>query len=302
MASLTVKKKGDTVEGFRILDEIGRGAASIIYLVQDPKSKQIWALKHVMKLGPKDQRFLDQAIAEYKIASQVGHPAIRSIDKVIKKGGPLNTKELFLVMELVDGHALDSYHIETMGEAVEFFRQVAEGIHAMHAAGYVHADMKPHNIIVGADFDGNPTAKVIDLGQSCKIGTIKERIQGPPDYIAPEQLHRREITPVPDVYNLGATMYWVFTRQHIPTAMGHNADSLVGSLDDALIEKATPAIELNPNLHPRLSALIMHAVEVDPNKRPQSMREVADQLDLIGGIVRAQAAPADAAFDDDDAD
>ena len=84
--------------------------------------------------------------------------------------------------------------------------------------------------------------KVIDLGQSCPIGTVKPRIQGTPDYIAPEQVHRRPITPLTDVYNFGATMYWVLTRQHVPTALA-KGDSLMGSLDDNLIAKPARTIE-----------------------------------------------------------
>ena len=59
--------------------------------------------------------------------------------------------------------------------------------------------------------------KVIDFGQSCRIGTVKERIQGTPDYIAPEQVARRPITSQTDVFNLGATLYWALTGQDIPT-------------------------------------------------------------------------------------
>lgn len=277
------KKVGDSIEGYRILREVGRGAASIIYLVQDPRNKQIWALKHVEKNDPKDQRFLDQAEAEYKIASDLNHPSIRKIDRLIKKkNGLLSTKELYLVMEFVDGISEDKQQPRTFEKAVDIFYQVAQALAHMHDRGYVHADMKPNNIMV---MDG--VAKIIDLGQSCKIGTVKERIQGTPDYIAPEQVHRRAITPKTDIYNLGATMYWTVTRKPIPTALAKD-DKLVGSLEDHLVERPTPAIELNPRVPARLNELIMQCVEVDPEKRPASMAMVADRLSLILGILRAR--------------
>lgn len=285
---LIAKQKGDTVQGYRILQEIGRGAASIVYLAQDPKTKQVWALKHVQKHTPKDQRFLDQAAMEYKVAQAVKNPGVRRIEKMMKKGSLLSVKELFVLMELLDGEPLDQYKIKSMPDAVSIFRQVADGLAAMHDAGYVHADMKPHNVIVGVDH-GKLTGKVIDLGQSCKIGTVKERIQGTPDYIAPEQVHRRAITAKTDVYNFGATMYWCLTGTHIPTAMGSGNDSLMNSVDDSLMQKATPAIELNKDIHPKLNAVIMQCVEANPNDRPDSMHKVADQLDLIYGILKAQA-------------
>ena len=286
---VAVWKKGDTVEGYRVISEIGRGAASVIYLVQDPKSKQIWALKHVVKNNPKEQRFLDQTETEYKIASQLDHESIRKIPRIIKKGSLLKTNELYLVMELVDGVSLHEEQPDDLATLVDVFHQTASALAQMHSRGFVHADMKPHNVIVGTDFDGNLTSKVIDLGQSCKIGTVKERIQGTPDYIAPEQVHRRAITPQTDVYNFGATMYWCLTKKHIPTAMGTKSDSLMNSLDDALIEDATPAIELNPEIHPKLNALIMECVRVPVDQRPKSMHDIAGQLDLIYGILKAQA-------------
>lgn len=278
-----VYKKGDTVEGFRVLDEIGRGAASIIYLVQDPKTKQIWALKHVERGNAKDSRFLDQAEAEYKIAQNFNHPGLRKIEKCIKrKSGLLTVNDLFLLMEFVDGISLDRKPPKTFIQAVQIFEQVAAAMAHMHDKGFVHADMKPNNVVVTASGE----AKIIDLGQACPVGTVKPRIQGTPDYIAPEQVHRRAITPKTDVYNLGATMYKLLTNRYVPTALA-KGESLVGSLDDSLIEKPTPAIELNRKVHPKLGELIMQCVEVDPERRPADMRVVADRLNLILGILRA---------------
>ncbi len=282
------KVKGDLIEGFRVLAEIGRGAASIVYLVQDPKNKQVWALKHVAKIGPKDQRFLDQAESEYKIASRVDHDSIRKIPRIIKKGSLLAAKELYLVMEFVDGIALDEYRPRTFVEAVDLFKQTASALAQMHERGIVHADMKPHNVMVCEGAGDYKLAKIIDLGQSCKVGTVKPRIQGTPDYIAPEQVHRRAITPKTDVYNLGATMYWILTRRHIPTALAKDDSSLVGSLDAAQIEKPTPAREINKHIDERLDELVMKCVEVEPEQRPE-MHAVCDRLELVLGVLRSRA-------------
>ncbi|MEO1007883.1 MAG: serine/threonine-protein kinase [Planctomycetota bacterium] len=277
-------RKGDVIEGHRVLDELGRGAASIIYLAQDERSKQICALKHVKREDAKDQRFLEQAEYEFKVSTKLDHPNIRKIRRMIKKKQLLQTKELFLVMDLVDGVSMEAKPPKTFEEAISAFFQTAQALAHMHERGFVHADMKPNNVVIEPD----GTAKIIDLGQSCATGTVKPRIQGTPDFIAPEQVHRRAITPKTDVYNLGATMYACLTQQRIPTALADN-NSLVNSLDDSLIEKPKPASELNPRIHPKLNDVIMQCVEVDPAKRPESMAYVADRLNLILGIVRAEA-------------
>ena len=269
-------KPGSKVAGFSILAEVGRGAASIIYLIQDPKTKQIWALKHVHKGDAKDQRFLDQTEKEHQIASRLDHPVIRKVVKLVKGRSLMSVKDLYLIMEYVDGISIEQQKPRNLVHALSIFKAVGEGLAYMHDAGYVHADMKPNNIVVTAD----DQVKVIDLGQSCQVGTVKERIQGTPDYIAPEQVHRRPITPLTDVYNLGATMYWVLTGQYIPTALPRG-DSLVSSLDDEFIEKAKPAKELVPEMPQQLSDLIMQCVEVKEEDRPRRMDDVVNRLDLI---------------------
>jgi len=277
-------RKGDVIEGHRVLEEIGRGAASIIYLAQDEKSKQISAFKHVKRESPKDQRFLEQAEYEYRIAQKLDHPNIRKIRRLIKRRQLFQTRELFLVMEMVHGVAMDVSPPKTFEEALSAFHQVACALGHMHERGFVHADMKPNNVVVTPE----GVAKIIDLGQSCAIGTVKPRIQGTPDFIAPEQVHRRSITPKTDIYNLGATMYAVLTGKRVPTALA-GQDSLVNSLEDSMIEKPTPAVELNPRIHPKLNELIMRCVEIVPENRPDSVGTVADRLNLILGIVRAEA-------------
>ena len=219
------------------------------------------------------------------------HPSIRKIARMIKRGRgmlSLETIHLYLVMELVDGVSMEVKPPKTFEDAVHIFEQTAEALHHMHMRGFVHADMKPNNIVVTAD----GTAKIIDLGQSCRIDTVKERIQGTPDYIAPEQVHCRPITPKTDVYNLGASMYWILTRKHIPTALG-KTDSLLGKIDDSLLEKPVPAHTLNPRIPTMLGELIMHCLEIDPEKRPADMKIVSDRLNLIRAkLIALRSGPA----------
>jgi eukaryotic-like serine/threonine-protein kinase len=277
-------KSGDMIEGLRILQELGQGAASTVYLAQDPKDKQIWAVKHVHRATEKDDRFLDQAEYEYKVAKELNHPNLRSIPRLHKQRKLLTVTDIILVMEFADGYSMEKKRPKTYEDAIEIFYQTAQALRHMHEKGFVHADMKPNNIMVAP----GPLVKVVDLGQSCKVGTVKPRIQGTPDYIAPEQVMRQPITARTDVYNLGATMYWTLTRRTVPTPLNSkNENSLVDRIDPSLMPKPTPIGEIDHNCHPKLAELVMHCVEIDPEDRPTTMAYVCDRLQLVLGMVRA---------------
>ncbi len=283
MAKVQPLTPGADIAGFRILKDLGTGAASQLYLVQDSKSKHIWALKHVQKETEKDQRFLDQTEIEYTVGSSLQHPKLRHVERLIKNRKLVRVSELYLLLEFVDGIPLDEHPPETYMQAVDVFQQVADALLYMHEQGFVHADMKPNNII--ASEDGQ--AKVIDLGQSCRVGTIKERIQGTVDYIAPEQAHRRQITPATDVYNLGATMFWCLTGEHIPTAMSPKKSGLGLSKDENSLQMPKSPTEIKSDVPLELSSLVMECIEPVPAKRI-TMEAVRNRLQVIQIRLEAQ--------------
>jgi serine/threonine-protein kinase len=270
-------KPGKQLGGFTILADLGTGAASRLYAVQDPKTKQVWALKHVVKNNPKEQRFLDQTEREAEVGTRLNHPNVRKVFRLIRVKKLLKTIEMILLMELVDGVSAEVHPAGTLDEMLSIWTQVAAGLAHMHECGWVHADMKPHNIIITE----SGRAKIIDLGQSCRMGTVKERIQGTPDYIAPEQVHRREITEKTDIYNLGASLYWSLTGTHIPTALPKGDSLLSGAQDDHLIERPKDPTVFVPETPPLLAALIMQCVEVNLDARPDSMAVVQDTLEEL---------------------
>src|SRR5437588_11774050 len=235
---------------YDVLERLGEGAHSVIYAVQDPGTRRLFALKHVTRDAPKDIRFIEQVRTEYDVSKNFNHPNLRrSFDLKINKAMLIKETEAFLVMELVDGRPLDVRPPQTMMEIVDTFIQAAQGLKAMHQMGYVHCDIKPNNILRNEKGE----VKVIDFGQSCKVGTVKERTQGTPDYISPEQVERRPITHQTDVYNLGATMYWALTSRTIPTQYTVNRKGKNSFLLDALIQ--TPQ-QLNPRVPTALSNLV----------------------------------------------
>ena len=272
------------IGNLNVLAKLGEGAASMLYAVQEPKTKQVSALKHVVKTDDKSQRFLDQVEQEYSIGSKLDHPTIRKIRKLIKHRKLLKVTAVSMLMELIDATTLDQHLPRNHVQGVDIFLQVARGLAHMHGRGFVHADIKPNNIMVSED----GSVKIIDLGQACAIGTIKKRIQGTPGYMAPEQAHRGEITPKTDIYNLGAMMYWVLVGEVIPTAMppkNTNGSLVSGAVDADKVDMPVPPHARNARIHTLLSKQIMDCVHPDPANRLDSMTVVVNRLELIRDVL-----------------
>lgn len=270
---------------YDVVGRLGEGAGSTIYSVRDPGTGHTYALKHVQRIDPKDIRFIEQMEAEFALSRQFVHPNLRrSYELKIVKTMIVKVAEAFLVMELVEGQALDQRLPDAQVDIVDTFIQAAQGLRAMHEMGYAHCDIKPNNIIRSPD----GRVKVIDFGQSCQIGTIKERIQGTPDYIAPEQVARKPISVQTDVFNLGATLYWSLTGRHIPTLYTVNRKGDNSFLLDTRIESPQ---DLNPNVPTPLSRLVMECVSTKPQKRPSDMDQVIAKLELSKHMLRAANSP-----------
>ena len=267
----------DRIGGYDILGVLGHGAHSTIYAAQDPRDDQVYALKQVVRNRAEDQRFLQQAINEYQIASRINHSAVRRYYKMKRYRRFLTVNEVLLLMELIDGRNLVQQRPGTLLDLVNVFLVVAEALHEIHKAGFVHGDIKPNNVLVTEKGE----VKVIDFGQSCAIDTVKPRIQGTPDYIAPEQVKRRPLTQQTDVFNLGATMYWCVTDHHVPT-MIPKGDMEVGLRSEHRKERALkPPVEFNDELPMALNNLIINCLRTRPRNRPDDMLEVYSRLEVV---------------------
>ncbi|GAG31215.1 unnamed protein product, partial [marine sediment metagenome] len=201
------------VGGFTIIKRIGTGARSTIYLATDEEEGIKVALKRVIFERPEDKRVFEQVNTEYKMAQLIDNLYVRKCYELRKMRSIFRVKEMLLSMEYFDGKNLEDCSTLSLGDVLLVFRMVASGLNAMHQHGFVHCDIKPNNILISK----SGSIKIIDLGQSCKIGTVKPRIQGTPDYIAPEQVRRKPLGPKTDIFNLGATMFWALTGKHAPT-------------------------------------------------------------------------------------
>ena len=269
----------DTIDlaGYTILKKIGTGARSIIYLAKDNATGKHVAVKRALMEKPEDSRIFEQIDNEFKIAKGIDHPYIRKCLKIVKKRKLMKLSEIILVMEYFDGTTLEDTKSLSMVDCCLVFRMVATALNAMHGAGFIHCDLKPNNILINPD--GN--IKIIDLGQGCKIGTIKSRIQGTPDYIAPEQVRRQRLDYRTDIFNLGATMYWAFTGKNVPTLIPQGNDSLkLGSVQSLKELVKTPS-QIHTKINPGISKLVMECVSDDPVNRPATMSEVVSRLDML---------------------
>jgi serine/threonine-protein kinase len=265
--------------GYEVLDLIGAGAGSLIYAVADPRTHQIYAMKHVRKRKERDERYFEQLQVEYDVSSQFTHAALRrSLDLRDNRTLFRKATEAGMIMELFDGTPLEVRRPNDVLEIMDYFIRAAEGLVAMHAMGYVHCDLKPNNILIGAEGE----VKVIDFGQTCRPGTVKERVQGTPDFMAPEQVKCQPITVRTDVFNMGATLYWTLAGKSIPTLY-----TLKRTENSFLVDDQIPAPrQANPSVPETLSNLVMECVRSNPAKRPADMHELLHRLEIVRhGIV-----------------
>jgi len=263
------------IGGFTIKKRIGTGARSVIYLATDEADNTDVALKRVIFERPEDSRIFEQTETEYKVARRINHPYVRKCYKLKKIRGTfrIRVKELLLSMELFEGKTLEKSPTLSLVDVLLVLRMVANGLNAMHRSGFVHCDIKPNNILLSK----SGSIKIIDLGQSCKIGTTKSRIQGTPDYIAPEQVRRKPLGPKTDIFNLGATMYWALTGHNVPTLIPKKKNTL-----GLVIPESCPTPhELKKRIPVGVSKLVMDCIKDNPSQRPSDMATVISRLDLM---------------------
>lgn len=147
--------------GYEVISRIGRGAGAIISLARDGERGRLVAVKHILRRGPEDDRFIAQAETEWAVARDLDHPYLRKCFDLVRVRKWLKTRELVLVLEYVDGERLEDECPQDLPSILSIFMKVAEGLQALHQRGYAHADIKPNNILLTRDGG----LKIIDFGQ-----------------------------------------------------------------------------------------------------------------------------------------
>jgi serine/threonine protein kinase len=277
------------VPGYTVYERLGLGARSTIWLVVSQATGEQFALKRVLRRTSDDDRFIVQAVNDYEVSSQVRHPVLRRSYELWRIRRLLQLREVHILMELVQGRTMEQIGPRSpLLDSVGIFLEVARGLEALHQQNYVHTDIKPNNIMLTPAGE----VKVIDFGQSCPIGHVKGRIQGTPDYIAPEQVEKGvPLTQRTDVFNLGATLYWAVTGRAYPTVMPSQRRR--GGIDLAGPREAPPPEELNPAVPLALSRLILDCCRQNPKDRPADMQEILRRLEVTQHLLEKTTAAAD---------
>ena len=271
MSSATSTPKFSDVQ-YRVVSPLGTGAGSTILLIADRnRGGRKFALKVVKRQDSDDDVYIAQAQSEFEAARKLNHPSIARIyDCRIKRSILFKVVSVELLMEYVDGKTLDEVEAPSMAQLVLIFNQVAGALVHMHRRGVYHGDLKPGNVMVAKDGQ----VKLIDFGTAWLKGEVKNRIQGTPQYMAPESATEKVVDERTDVYNFGATMYRMFTGRYAnPGSMPRTGDNLK--------TKVAAPIQLNPSIPGTLNETILACLQVSPERRPAGMFEVQHQLAAV---------------------
>jgi eukaryotic-like serine/threonine-protein kinase len=262
---------------YRVVKPLGTGAGSSILLISDQATKQRYALKVVKRQGAGDDIYIAQALHEFEVAQRLNHPSLLRIYDRRARRKWLRVVGVDLLMEYVDGRILDDLKDPPLGQLVLVFIRIADALGHMHQRGVYHGDLKPMNIMLSRD----GAVKILDFGTAWIKGQDKGRVQGTPQYMAPEQATEKVVDARTDLYNFGATMYRLLTKQY--------ANLGLPSIGDGGISKRSrlrPPIELVPEVPKALSETIMACLHSRPEGRPADVHAVKRQLEVVARSLR----------------
>jgi serine/threonine protein kinase len=281
--------QASTIGNYQILRVLGQGSTATVYLGVHPTTGQNVAIKVIPGKIVNDPVLSMRFAKECQVARQLDHP---HVVHVLDYG--LDGYKPFLVMEFVGGGSLGQ-RLEREGrlaeaEAVEIINQAGQALQWAHERRLVHRDVKPDNILLGAD----GKVKLSDLGLVKSLDDNAHLTQaldylGTPNFMSPEQFKdARKADARSDLYSLAATLYMTVTGE-IPFR-GRNGRDLAGIFKRKLDRDIAPPRQLIPELSQRVNDAILQALEVDGKKRQTSVREFLESLTEKTVTIRSAAA------------
>ena len=269
---------GETVGRYKIESELGHGAMGVVYKAVDPKIGRSVAIKTIrldQTLGATQLADLkERSLREAQVAGQLSHPGIVTIYDVVEKGG-----HLYIAMEFIEGQELSYFCTQqTLLKPRQVATIIGHVCHALdyaHKAGVVHRDIKPSNIMLPKD--GRP--KIMDFGITKIItsdATQTAAMIGTPSYMSPEQIDLEKVDGRSDLFSVGAVFYELLFGQRPFT--GPNITAILKKI---ATEDPSPLVEINPQIHAKLEAVVLRLLAKDPKDRFQSGGEVVSVLKSI---------------------
>lgn len=277
-------KPANRISRFYLVREIGRGSTGTVYLARDPVIDRNVAIKTfgtgliAADKKPSEQQFINEARA----AGRLSHPSIVTIYDAGCEAG-----RTYIAMEYLQGAELSkllgSGKKYAPDQVASIAWKLADALAHAHKNGVIHRDIKPANIFMLAD--NQP--KIFDFGIARAPNRVQEpqceneqpytlfrnNLLGTPNYMSPEQATGRQVDQLTDVYSLGAVMYEMLA--HRKPFQSANTDTLL----ESIAYKAPPAPhELNKEVPPGLSQIVMKAMSKRPEKRYQSAQDMAEDI------------------------
>jgi len=264
-------KAGDIIEGrYKYIEKIGKGAFGTVVLVEDTVVEERLILKFLNPNVSQDEEMMKRFVHELRYTRKITHKnVIRIYDFLYMRGN------YAISMEYFPGHTLGA---EIVGEkpldlkrAIQYGIDIATGMEVAHHAGIVHRDLKPANILINDE----RLLKIVDFGVAAAQAegdtqlTKTGYVIGSPKYMAPEQILGKKVDVRADVYSLGVILYEMITGVP-PYSRGDHMSVMYQHVQG----KAKAPIDINKDLPPALSELVVKAMAVDKNKRFQAMDEI----------------------------
>jgi len=276
---------GRTISHFEILEKLGEGGMGVVYCARDLKLDRLVALKILQPEQMSNPRRRARFVGEAKAASALNHPNIVTIYE-IESGDGVD----YIAMEYIRGETLRDLVPATgmqLALALEYASQTASALAAAHAAGIIHRDVKPANIMVAKsglvkllDFgiaimeqpEVDPNATTSTMAFLTRPGTVVGTLA----YMSPEHAQGRGVGARSDIFSLGVVLYQMLTG-----SLPFQAASQVGLLYEIVHTPAPALNRVRPELPPALGRVLEKALEKDPEQRYQSAGELLNDLKQI---------------------
>ena len=265
--------------GFELIEKVGQGGMGSVFKARQKSLDRIVALKVLPNSIAKNTTFIDRFQREARASAKLSHP---NVVQGIDVGCDSATGLWYFAMEFIDGpnmrQTLKEQKVISERRALEIVRDVARALEAIAAAGIVHRDIKPDNILITR----NGIVKLADLGLATQANvedpTLTQSGQtiGTPYYMAPEQVRglKDKIDIRSDIYALGATLFHLVTGQR-PFSGNTNAEIMSKHLTDP----APKASDINPDVSPACTKLILRMMAKTIEQRVQTPKELLDLIE-----------------------